>query len=557
MTSVANTSETFLGIDVAKDKFDLAVDGQADVVTFANDAVGIALLIQRLGPMRPRLIVVEATGGYERAILHAALEASLPIARVQPGRVRHFAKAQGLLAKNDGIDAHLLAIYARCLQPAVTEKRSQNQRELNDLLVLRRQLIDSRTAHTNQLKMADSDFVHKTLAKLLRQIHDRIKQVEKRIARLIDSDDDLAGARSALIGSRRRQNHRRNIGRSASGAGEDRSLPDQRPGWRCALRPRFRKMERKAIHFCRPRRGSQRSIHGHDYGDPMQPDDSPLCRATEKGRKDAQSRHYGVHAEVTDNSQRHGPRQHHMESKMPSSKSLTNNTAAPCLRGKNSPLNLYTTFKNFYTSLRKRRPTAMKYSLIFLALTSLALFACSQSVSHIPDLTSPQPSASVPHSTLIVKVDQPTTRISPTIYGLMTEEINHSYDGGLYAELIQNRIFKDVPVTRNAAPSTGPTSTLNHWTLIKDGTADGAISLDETNPVNTTALTTSLKLDINSADSSSRVGFANDGYWGIPVWPNTEYTARFYAKAIQRIRRPDHTRHRKQRRPNHLRHRNS
>ncbi len=199
MTSVANTSETFLGIDVAKDKFDLAVDGQADVVTFANDAVGIALLIQRLGPMRPRLIVVEATGGYERAILHAALEASLPIARVQPGRVRHFAKAQGLLAKSDAIDARLLALYARCIQPAVTEKRSKNQLELNALLVLRRQLIDTRTAHTNQLKMADSDFVHKTLAKLLRQIHDRIKQVEKRIARLIDSDDDLAGRRDLLL----------------------------------------------------------------------------------------------------------------------------------------------------------------------------------------------------------------------------------------------------------------------------------------------------------------------------------------------------------------------
>jgi transposase len=199
MTSVANTPEIFLGIDVSKEKLDLAVDGQADVVTFANDAAGIASLVEGLGPLRPRLIVVEATGGYERAILHAALEASLPIARVQPGRVRHFAKAQGLLAKNDGIDAHLLAIYARCLQPAVTEKRSKNQVELDALLVLRRQLIDTRTAHTNQLQMADSAFVRATLARLLRQIHDRIKQTEKRITRLIDSDDDLAGRRDLLL----------------------------------------------------------------------------------------------------------------------------------------------------------------------------------------------------------------------------------------------------------------------------------------------------------------------------------------------------------------------
>ncbi len=113
--------------------------------------------------------------------------------------MRHFAKAQGLLAKSDGIDAHLLAVYARCLQPAVSEKRSKNHLELDALLVLRRQFIDTRTALNNQMQMADSSFVRATLAKLLRQIHDRIKQVEKRIARLIDSDDDLAGRRDLLL----------------------------------------------------------------------------------------------------------------------------------------------------------------------------------------------------------------------------------------------------------------------------------------------------------------------------------------------------------------------
>ena len=201
MTSVSDVNATmpYLGIDVSKDKLDLAIEGQAEVVVFANDPAGIAQLIERMRQLRPALIVVEATGGYERLLLNTALEAALPIARVQPGRVRHFAKAQGLLAKSDGIDAHLLAVYARCLQPAVSEKRSKNQLELDALLVLRRQLIDTRTALTNQMQMADSSFVRATLAKLLRQIHDRLKQVEKRIARLIDSDDDLAGRRDLLL----------------------------------------------------------------------------------------------------------------------------------------------------------------------------------------------------------------------------------------------------------------------------------------------------------------------------------------------------------------------
>jgi len=199
MTSASQTPTSYVGIDVSKDKLDMAVEGSADIHTFANDAAGITQLIGRLRQLHLSLIVVEATGGYERAVLNAALDAALPIARVQPSRVRHFAKAQGLLAKSDGIDAHLLALYARCLQPAVSEKRSKNEVELDALLALRRQLIDARTAHTSQMQMAESDFVRDQLKQLLRQIHDRIKKVDKHIARLIDSDDDLAGRRDLLL----------------------------------------------------------------------------------------------------------------------------------------------------------------------------------------------------------------------------------------------------------------------------------------------------------------------------------------------------------------------
>jgi transposase len=189
----------YIGIDVSKDKLDLAIDGQADVSTFSNDAAGIAQLIERIGAMHPTLIALEATGGYERAILNAALNAKLPIARVQPSRVRHFAKAQGLLAKSDGIDARLLAFYARCLQPAVCEKRSKKQTELDALLVLRRQLIDSRTAYNNQAQLAGSSFARQTLEKLARQVHDRVKRVDKKIERLIDFDDNLSGRCDLLM----------------------------------------------------------------------------------------------------------------------------------------------------------------------------------------------------------------------------------------------------------------------------------------------------------------------------------------------------------------------
>ncbi len=104
----------------------------------------------------------------------------------------------------------------------------------------------------------------------------------------------------------------------------------------------------------------------------------------------------------------------------------------------------------------------------------------------------------------------PGPKINPMFYGLMTEEINHAYDGGLYAELIQNRIFQD-----NQNPVC--------WSAV----GDGSIAIDEKDPVNTVALTRSLRLNINTP---GKVGIANTGFWGIPVWPNTKYHASFYAK---------------------------
>ena len=119
---------------------------------------------------------------------------------------------------------------------------------------------------------------------------------------------------------------------------------------------------------------------------------------------------------------------------------------------------------------------------------------------------------------LKVSVDQPGVKISPMLYGLMTEEINHAYEGGLYAELIQNRSFADNP----RSPV--------HWSLVQDGGGTGSIALDKDRPLND-AQPTSLKLSIAAASGTQRVGIANDGYWGIPVRPETTYRASFYARS--------------------------
>jgi len=111
------------------------------------------------------------------------------------------------------------------------------------------------------------------------------------------------------------------------------------------------------------------------------------------------------------------------------------------------------------------------------------------------------------------------------LYGLMTEEINHSYDGGLYAELIRNRAFLDDA----ASPA--------HWTAIQGEGAAAAIALDANQPLNAT-IATSLRVEVTQASSGHAAGVANEGYWGIPVKPNTRYRASFYAKTAPGVTGP-------------------
>lgn len=117
---------------------------------------------------------------------------------------------------------------------------------------------------------------------------------------------------------------------------------------------------------------------------------------------------------------------------------------------------------------------------------------------------------------LTVHVDRPGAKISPLFYGLMTEEINHSYDGGLYAELLQNRAFKDDP------------NQPHHWSLTaKD---KGSLALDRAQPLNS-ASPLSLRLTASDIDAGQSVGVENEGYWGIPLRPNTTYRASIFARS--------------------------
>jgi alpha-N-arabinofuranosidase len=140
-----------------------------------------------------------------------------------------------------------------------------------------------------------------------------------------------------------------------------------------------------------------------------------------------------------------------------------------------------------------------------------------------------------PTPMLQIKADQVSAKVSPMFYGLMTEEINFCYDGGLYAELIRNRIFKETPIRRGrrgGEEETAPeqrSDGLMYWEVVQTGGGAASMSQDTTQPMND-ALTNSLKLEVTSAGENQRAGISNEGFWGIPVRPNTEYKARIHAK---------------------------
>jgi transposase len=146
------TLEKYVGIDVAKDKLDLAVLGEKTSREATNTKKGISALVKKMCQLKPRLIVVEATGGYEEALVLSLFEAGLPVALVSPQRVRQYAKARGLLAKTDKLDAQNLAEYGRNIQPRLFVAKSEAGRRLSALIGRRRQLSDMQKAEKNRLR---------------------------------------------------------------------------------------------------------------------------------------------------------------------------------------------------------------------------------------------------------------------------------------------------------------------------------------------------------------------------------------------------------------------
>ena len=195
---MTTTATTHIGIDVSKDFLDISpFDAKSPRVP--NTRAGINGLIRRVKALgSPAFLCCEATGGYETRLVETAAAEGVAIARVNPARVRHHARAAGLNAKNDRLDAALLADFARVHNPPVHTPCTPAQICLRALLERRSQLVLMRTQESNRLGMQSDAFVNRAIAKNIKSIERQIKQVEARIKEIEARDPDFEARRKRL-----------------------------------------------------------------------------------------------------------------------------------------------------------------------------------------------------------------------------------------------------------------------------------------------------------------------------------------------------------------------
>jgi transposase len=184
--------EVFVGIDVGKDRLDVHIRPLGQHLVVDNDEAGLAELAARLDARSPRLIVLEASGGYERPAAVALIDRGLRVAVVNPRQTRKFAAALGRLAKTDRIDAAVLAHFAEAIRPAARAVADGAIDRLQKLLARRRQLVVMRNAEKQRLGKAEDPITRRSLKAMIASLDKQLGVLDKAIGRRIEADPAIA-----------------------------------------------------------------------------------------------------------------------------------------------------------------------------------------------------------------------------------------------------------------------------------------------------------------------------------------------------------------------------
>jgi transposase len=172
----------YVGVDVSKDRLDVHALPQGEAFAVARNGAGVAQLVERLKALSPKLIALEATGGFETVVASALAAASLPVVVVNPAQVRHFAQALGQRAKTDPIDAAVIARFVEATRPSPRPLPDEMTQLLADLVARRRQIVEMMAAEGQRERRADKR-LKKSIARLR-------KALEKELAELDGEIDD-------------------------------------------------------------------------------------------------------------------------------------------------------------------------------------------------------------------------------------------------------------------------------------------------------------------------------------------------------------------------------
>src|SRR5262249_17510236 len=169
-------------------RLDVRVLPQGEAFFVGRNGAGLAELVERLRPFAPNLVVLEATGGFESTTAAALGGASLPLAVVNPGQIRHYAQALGKRAKTDPIDAHVIARFAADVKPEARALPDELTQLLSDLVTRRRQIVEMMQAERQRQKRVTLKRVKKSIARLIAALEKELAELDREI------DDNVRGS---------------------------------------------------------------------------------------------------------------------------------------------------------------------------------------------------------------------------------------------------------------------------------------------------------------------------------------------------------------------------
>jgi transposase len=189
---------SYSGIDVSKDRLDVVVLPDDLCFSVVNDAAGWAELIERLRGLRIAAIGIEASGGYERGVIRALLAAGMSVRQINPFKLRQFAKASGVLAKNDRLDARMIALFVS-IMPTRPAQRHVAAERLAAIVTARRQLSDEKVATENASRLFEDITLQRLYRRRITQLAADIVLLDKRLAEMVAADPALAQRYRLLI----------------------------------------------------------------------------------------------------------------------------------------------------------------------------------------------------------------------------------------------------------------------------------------------------------------------------------------------------------------------